>query len=56
MTFIDATKIFFVVAIVGWILDRRFRTIDISGVRRSTGPKWLQPNFGRNKPKNNLEK
>ena len=51
MTFIDATKIFFVVSIVGWIIDRRFRTIDISGARRSVAPKWLQPNFGRNKPK-----
>tara|TARA_Y100000296_G_scaffold85513_1_gene121682 strand:- start:1064 stop:1246 length:183 start_codon:yes stop_codon:yes gene_type:complete len=51
MTFIDATKIFFIVAIIGWMLDRRFRTIDISGARRTLGPKWLQPNFGRSKPK-----
>ena len=51
MTFLEFTKIFFIVAIIGWILDRRFRTIDISGMRRTLGPKWLQPNFGRNKPK-----
>ena len=56
MTFGDVTKIFFVVTIIGWIFDRRFRTKDISGARRNLGPKWLQPNFGRNKPKNNLEK
>ena len=47
MTFLDFTKIFFVVAIVGWMIDRRFRTIDISGIRRHPAPKWLQPNFGR---------
>tara|TARA_Y100000310_G_scaffold281227_1_gene301568 strand:- start:316 stop:495 length:180 start_codon:yes stop_codon:yes gene_type:complete len=51
VTFVDFTKIFFIVAIIGWILDRRFRTIDISGMRRTLGPKWLQPNFGRSKPK-----
>ena len=51
MTFGDVTKIFFVVTIIGWILDRRFRTKDISGARRNLGPKWLQPNFGRIKPK-----
>ena len=59
MTFGDITKIFFVVSIVGWILVRRFRTKDISGARRAIGPKWLQPNFGRNKPKkshNDLER
>ena len=43
MTFGDATKIFFVVSIVGWLLDRRFRTIDISGARR--------PGRGRGKPR-----
>ncbi len=43
MTFLDFIKIFFVVSIVGWLLDRRFRTIDISGARR--------PGRGRGKPR-----
>ena len=35
VTFGDATKIFFVVLIIGWFIDSRLRTIDISGARRA---------------------